>query len=470
MKKNSSIKNEETLNVLIVGMDSVSRINLHRQMPKTINVLENMDAIELLGYNKVADNTFLNLVPVLSGLTESELSQTSCWFKNTTFDKCNWIWKNFKEIGFRTAFGEDTSEFGLFTYMKLGFQEQPTDYYIRTIMRTSEEDIGYKKDPYARVCLGSEMTYVALLRYIKNYALTMSFKESFAFFWVTSLTHDYLNYPSLGDDKFAEFFNQLIDSGSLNRTLLIFMSDHGIRWGDIRETYQGRLEERLPFVFFVFPDWFKEQYPAAIANLRKNKYRLTTPFDIYKTLYDIVDLKQLEQETILKRSKDLSEMEPKPRAISLFLSVPKNRNCEVAGIEKHWCTCQKSEPLPIEDPIAMKMSLVLVEYLNNMLKPYGLCSELKYAELKSANVQFPLEDMAQKITDKGLKDYVIVTRTTPGDALFEATIRHYLGNNTVNVIGTVSRINSYGSQSMCVTDYHVKPYCFCSSFLNSTSK
>nr|CAH7717380.1 unnamed protein product [Callosobruchus chinensis] len=55
------------LNVLVMGLDAVSRLNLHRQMPKTVEYLKQIGSVEMLGYNKVADNTFPNLMPVLAG-------------------------------------------------------------------------------------------------------------------------------------------------------------------------------------------------------------------------------------------------------------------------------------------------------------------------------------------------------------------------------------------------------------------
>jgi hypothetical protein len=39
-------------NVVIVGIDSMSRLSFHRTMPKTKKVLEEMGAIEMLGYTK----------------------------------------------------------------------------------------------------------------------------------------------------------------------------------------------------------------------------------------------------------------------------------------------------------------------------------------------------------------------------------------------------------------------------------
>jgi hypothetical protein len=116
------------------------------------------------------------------------------------------------------------------------------------------------------------------------------------------------------------------------------------------------------------------------------------------------------------------------------------------------------------------MSLILVEHLNSLLKPYGACSQLQLAEVKSATVEYPLEHLYDKTKDQGLKDYVLVVLTTPGDALFEGTVRHHIGNSSIQVVGGVSRINRYGSQSSCVTDFHMKLYCYCKSYFRTRTK
>ncbi|XP_069698069.1 uncharacterized protein [Periplaneta americana] len=469
-RENSSTGQRERVSVLLVGMDAVSRLNFHRQLPRTLKILQNMKSIELLGYNKVADNTFPNLVPVLSGLSEKELKDV-CWpNNNAVFDECNWVWKNFSAAGYRTAFGEDATSIGLFTYVKRGFKKQPTDYYSRPYLMQSEDDIGFDKKLNAKLCIGSQMSLSVFLQYISKLAITMASKDFFGFFWGTSLTHDFLNFPSLGDGTYEQFLYNLIETGSLNRTVLIFMSDHGIRWGSIRETYQGRLEERLPFVFFIFPEWFRNKYPTATANLRRNTQRLTTPFDMYETLLDLLNLGQIEQESIQRRSLELGKYKQKPRGISLFLPMHKSRTCSEAGIEPHWCTCQQSKVLPVGDAIIKNMSLILVDHLNSLLKPYGVCSQLQVTEIRSASVQFPREHLYNKTKDQGLKDYVIVIRTAPGGALFEGTVRHCIGNSSVQVTGSVSRINSYGNQSSCVADFHMKLYCYCKSYLNMRTK
>lgn len=92
-----------------------------------------------------------------------------------------------------------------------------------------------------------------------------------------------------------KLFSKLNEDGHLGNTVVVFMSDHGIRWGDIRGTYQGQLEERLPFVVMALPKQFRQQYPEALQNLKTNLRRLTTPFDLHETLNDFLDVNRLIQ-------------------------------------------------------------------------------------------------------------------------------------------------------------------------------
>ena len=62
-----------------------------------------------------------------------------------------------------------------------------------------------------------------------------------------------------------------------------------------------------------------------------NAKRLTTPFDIYATLMDILSWPADEQ---------LTDVDvPKERSMSLWRPIPSDRICAEAGVEAHWCTC-----------------------------------------------------------------------------------------------------------------------------------
>lgn len=279
----------DAVSVLILGVDAVSRLNLHRQMKNTVAEIRRLGAIEMLGYNKVGDNTFPNLLAVLAGFTEKEL-RASCWPKDSAaLDACPWMWKEFAKRGYVSAFAEDAPWMGIFNYLKVGFVRRPTDYYTRPFFRQAEDDVGHTQRMNAKLCLGARSTTQVLLDYVRRFTCaTASRHLSFALFWTCSLSHDYLNLPSAGDALYATLLRRLESCGALNRTVLLLASDHGIRWGPIRETVQGRLEERLPFLFVLLPPWFRDRYTAATANLRRNARRLTTPFDLHSTLKDLV--------------------------------------------------------------------------------------------------------------------------------------------------------------------------------------
>lgn len=92
----------EHVNVLVIGLDALSRLNFHRQMVSSASYLKyDMEAIEMMGYNKVGDNTFPNLIPMLTGLSVEQLKK-KCWpSESEVFDKCPFIWNTFSKFGYR---------------------------------------------------------------------------------------------------------------------------------------------------------------------------------------------------------------------------------------------------------------------------------------------------------------------------------------------------------------------------------
>lgn len=93
---------KSSLNVMVIGLDTISRLQFHRQFNRSRKYLEeNLDVIEMMGYNKVAENTYPNLVPLLSGLSHEQLN-TICLQENEKLvDTCPIIWKKYHEEGFR---------------------------------------------------------------------------------------------------------------------------------------------------------------------------------------------------------------------------------------------------------------------------------------------------------------------------------------------------------------------------------
>uniref|UniRef100_A0A0C9RZ88 FRYL_0 protein n=1 Tax=Fopius arisanus TaxID=64838 RepID=A0A0C9RZ88_9HYME len=453
------VANLRKLSLLVLGLDSVSRLNFHRMMPKTVKTLESLSAIEMLGYNKVGDNTYPNIVPVLTGLSEKEL-QTTCWNETSKpFDDCPFMWKNFSTSGYRTIFAEDACSITTFNYLKPGFYRQPTDYYLRPYCVAAENDIGNTRKLNTHLCLGTRKNFENFLTHSSKVARTFSKDPYFAFFWQASLTHDFFNYPQLGDDAYSKAIHQFYQEGIMENTALIVMSDHGMRWGEFRQTYQGRMEGSLPFVFMVLPKWWREKYPIAFANLRKNAESLTTPYDLHETLTDLLKPELVEEERIKKRTKIINWFDDKkllPRGISWFLPIPESRTCDLAGIPGHWCMCHTSNDFEIGHESVKNTTAFLIEELNSMLRKYPQCAVLRINRIKDAKMWKHTE------TDGNdpWVDLTVTIETLPGNAVFEASIRH--GTDGINkLIGSISRLNAYGSQSACVNDFNMRLYCYC---------
>lgn len=241
-------------NVMILGIDSVSKLNFHRMLnTSSKTVLDDLEAIEMHGYNKVGDNTYPNLIPLLTGLSADELNG-ACLSSNASiyFDNCHFIWDDFKHKGYGTLFSEDSAVLSLFNYFKNGFEKQPVDHYFRTMLHQIEKDIAYNKVGNYKLCLGSQRPIDVLFKYMKKFVRSMANQLFFSFFWTSSMTHDFIQQPLLIDHDLSDLLLQIKAEKYLENTILFILSDHGIRFGSFRQTtFQGMVEERLRKKFVV---------------------------------------------------------------------------------------------------------------------------------------------------------------------------------------------------------------------------
>ena len=123
------------------------------------------------------------------------------------------------------------------------------------------------------------------------------------------------------------YISSLHKGGYLENTFFLFFSDHGMRFGPIRESYSGKMEERLPFMIIVPPPWFKKRYPNHYNSLLTNRHRLTTPFDVFETLKEVLHF---------TREPPVYPSTADERSYSLFANIPVYRSCEDADILPHW--------------------------------------------------------------------------------------------------------------------------------------
>ena len=103
----NNLKVDAKMNVLIIGIDSLSYEHLRRTMPITFDYLTNKleNNIMYSAMNIVAENTFPNLMATLAGINvEETLEKRKYKFNNGFFDKYPFIWNDFEKIGYLTGY------------------------------------------------------------------------------------------------------------------------------------------------------------------------------------------------------------------------------------------------------------------------------------------------------------------------------------------------------------------------------
>lgn len=437
---------DESYNILILGMESMSRLNFHRTMPLTSLFLKENGVVELLGYGKLGDNSYPNLFPLLTGQSFKDVKETCIRNHVFSFEKCPnaFIWDKFKKIGYHTALGSD-SVAGLLGSYEYSMPRIPTDFYLQPFIL---ETWKLFKNQYYHYhsCQGSKFYYKILLEYI--YELTQHSKHNrlFGMFWEESISHENLNNPHIMDKSYYNFLTNLQQDNYLSKTIVIFVSDHGMRWGSIVSTEQGRLEALLPLLGILFPEKFRRRYKLAFENIQRNVGRLTTPYDVHETLLDLLNLDSLEDNMISKRVNSAAINKS-----SLFFRIPGIRNCKSVAIEEHWCPCHRQEKIKMSSKFKTIIANKLVEKINKLLNDFPQCSKLMLAHIY---------DVYLVERNKQWRIYSVRVKTIPGSGIFDGTLIN--SKSHWGVSGTVSRLNLYRNQSHCVDNYDsVKMYCYC---------
>lgn len=428
-KRKPKSKNDR-LNVLVIGMDSMSRLNLYRTMPRTVTQLHTRGWTELRGYTKVADNTLPNLMALLAGIPPGRLTSAH----RKPFDGYPFLWKEFAADGYVTAYVEDQPSLATFNCHLKGFVRRPTDYYPLSFFRIAES---YRQFREKHSYLGFKSSSDHLFAYLRDFARAHSGDPFFGLFWVNDFSHNNLNQPSAEDAQVLKTLQSLEQLGTLNTTMVVLLSDHGVRVGDFRHTRLGWYEDRLPLLFISVPEWYKSKHDREYVNLLNNADKLVSPFDVYKTLSHVL------------HGHDVKEPIGCETCYSLLTEVPNDRSCADAGVSPHWCACHDL----VELPASTYWADLVVSAINRKIE---LDRELELGYICAA---LSVQDVLYLRKKLDSSEYVVGVRTQPGGAHFEATVVRR--GNVDRVEDSISRLNEYGSETHCAKRPSSKILCYC---------
>ncbi|GFO11185.1 hypothetical protein PoB_003769000 [Plakobranchus ocellatus] len=317
-KRSIEYQPQETLNIVMVGLDGLSRHQFLRAMPGMYTYLtKTLNSFDFTMHGQLGPASLPNLLGLLSGSTLEEVSEW--WDFAQPEDAFDLMFKHFENAGYRTLFSENNTKHGAFYWGNRKFLYPQASFWDRPVHLAMRADKGYIRRN--GVCLGSRPISEFQLHYLLDLIGTFSDKPAFTFTWIDKVSHD--DTPNVGniEEDLFKFYQTLTATGYLNRTLVILFSDHGQRWGKLRLTPNGYVDSRNPFMMFTFPPWFLKKYPYLANNLRENTRVLTTHLDTHQMLLDLLYFKSKEHPPFYKSRKGLS----------LFKRLP-DRTCNEAHI------------------------------------------------------------------------------------------------------------------------------------------
>lgn len=320
-------------------------------------------------------------------------------------------------------------------------------------MLAAEQHLKIETVNSLKYCVGPETAGERILNYAQEFTKTFVDEANFGLFWTNSFSHNDLNFPSGMDRTLASFFRKLEKNGVTNSSMVLFFSDHGMRFGDVRQTKVGWFEERLPFLWIGLPEWWTKEFPIEAETLRTNANRLTTPYDLHMTLQHVLELS-----TGAEQTKSVGC----PNCHSLFKPVDPDRACEDAAISPHWCVCTEFHPTSLSSGVVKNAALFVVSKIGDYVKQRK--SEKKCSKLTLNRILIAQKGLSP---DGKTTYYLLFLETLPGRGKFEATvsISNEIADSSSSMKfqlhSSISRLDTYSSQSHCIDDAFLKKYCYC---------
>ncbi|KAH7967445.1 hypothetical protein HPB49_024868 [Dermacentor silvarum] len=433
----SSLNMNSSMNVLILGVDSTSRLNFNRQMKRTRKFLkEELVAFEYLAFNKVGDSSFPNLIPLLTGIAGADAENLIA--SSQTVEALPFVWNLYKSRGYMTTYIEEMPHYGLFTYPNFnGFSRAPADYYPVSVLRLMDETRFHE-----RYCVGSRLKTKALLDYVGQVLKINRHKPIFSFVWLSYLTHNHLNGLKIMDRILEAFLRELSVRGVLENTALVFVSDHGPRIGPFRMGEIGRFEDNNPLCFLALPKRFLSEHPEAAVQLEVNQRRLVTHYDLHATLVALSSFPALGNGSTNK-------------GLSLIGRIPPERTCADAFVQPEFCACFGTSSNFGNQRVTLSFARYAVSYINALAELHfpSRCVVWELVSVDESSV------LGGRVAGKVLLRVAITTRPT---AHFEVhgSLRGE-SKSQENRVEFLQRLDWYSNQTECLPASRWQKICIC---------
>uniref|UniRef100_A0A7E4W7G0 Nicastrin n=1 Tax=Panagrellus redivivus TaxID=6233 RepID=A0A7E4W7G0_PANRE len=457
--KAKTVKTPDLPDVHVIIIDSVSHSSFVRTLSRTYHeLITNYDAVPFPHLNKVADTSRSNALALFLGKSNRAIEKSfmsvgyTSDFRNKTdcnqpLDTDQFIGKFFKAAGYTTMMSEDWAESALSYPNCKAFLNKSADHMMKPFqVKADNHDPERKKcyeSVYTNVC---QQTFEPLMAYLNDFIAVYSDKPTFSITWNIDISHDDNNKLYDADSKFYKFFKQ--NEAKLNNSFVFILGDHGMRFGDIRNTDVGETEDKNPFLMLSLP-WSIRQNDKISTTIRRNAHQLITHYDIYATLVDIV---QPKNENIVIHGSSLLEPLPQPRT------------CDRLRVPFEYCSCvRRKTKLPDNNTIGKDAALKMVDQMNQAVQTDPRSKYVCVPLFLDQNASMVVEQFE---AERKLNIFEVTFSVKPGDGMFKGYFGHEGNSSDIKILSArFARLNAYEKTAFCARRSTYKSYCYCESLL-----
>ncbi|TKR72252.1 hypothetical protein L596_019728 [Steinernema carpocapsae] len=454
--------------VYMMVIDSTSSNQLKRELAKTHNyLLSTFKAVEFNYVNKIAYNSRSNSFGLLMGLQAAENGRsiygpgrkpddTSCKSK---LDDKPFIGFEFRDLGYHTFQGDDWGS-GAFQYPNCrGFDKSMAKHNLNAFFQSFS---GNQQRTYQFFKDTCHMVRDDMIEYYEQFLNAYKNESQFSIVWESALVHGGINGLFQLDDKYKQLFER--NKERFDNAFVVFQGDHGMRFGNVRNTSVGEIEDFNPFLVISVPKKYRNT--KAYEHLKSNADKLVSHYDVHATLVQIAKMAKHSNYSLLSTSAN----QPYRTSLgsSLLSPLPEPRHCGSLGIPFQFCLCKRNfgPPLDPSHDLLVQLSQQAEIDLNSILVNAGVKSSCAYLKV------IPSKTVVQQLHLDGVESYNVKVTVEPSGGIFEGYYRVDQKNGLAATLmgNEFYRKNEYGQQAYCIKHESVNHLCYCHGYGGSVFK
>ena len=350
LKNHYGTKQFRPLTIIAFYIDSASRQLIYRNLPKTIDYLNeviannsNYKVYEFLINNAIKAFTVPNMTPLNLGISFSTMEKkfTGNYIEQSAeallaLQEEKSLFTHFRDMGFVTMFTSDAVADTMAYFLG---RKALVDHQVSNFWKMGSQFYGLDEFKDKDICMGSHPPHHYTLSYLDQFLENYSGTNKFAFAHINTAHESTGSKLNIADEDFDKYFRRLLGRFDFKNEDLVFMlgGDHGTSKGDFM-TIEGLAERVMASQFLIANARLLDRLKAE-EFLRMNTRLPVSRYDWHKTLKFLSYAPYTELDI---NSEEYEKIETEHTSFSLFHeTVDESRTCSDLGVFDIFCLSRK---------------------------------------------------------------------------------------------------------------------------------